>query len=300
MIDIHDLEITLGHKNIIKKVDVHVGENEFVGLIGPNGSGKSTMLKAVYRVISKYEGDIMVMGDELKRMTIHESALRTSVVPQHTYSPFDFKVIDVVLMGRSPHKKSMEFDNAEDRAIATEALKKVDMFEFADRSFFTLSGGEQQRIVLARAMAQQTPCMVLDEPTNHLDIKYQLQLMDVVKSLGLTVLAALHDLNIAAEYCDKLYLLKNGEVYAYGTPEEVLTPKNIMAVYGAEAIVTRSSNTGFLHIEYVSNHAKTARGEKTRPGWKEPRFFKTRTASADAVGSRRPGRPPGAFGLIAF
>lgn len=262
MIDIHDLFITLGHKDIIKKVDIHVGEKEFVGLIGPNGCGKSTLLKSVYRVIMKYGGEIIIMDKDLKETSIHESALKTSVVPQHTYSPFDFSVRDVVLMGRSPHKKSMEFDNAEDKAIADECLKKVDMLSFANRSFFTLSGGEQQRIVLARAIAQQTPCMILDEPTNHLDIKYQLQLMDVVRGLGLTVLAALHDLNIAAEYCDKLYLLKEGEVYAYGTPEEVLTSENIMAVYGAEAIVTRSENTGYLHIEYVSEHAKAhMRGE---------------------------------------
>ena len=259
MINIHDLEIALGRKNIIRKIDVNVGEGEFVGLIGPNGSGKSTMLKAVYRVISKYGGEILVMDRDLKNMSIHESALMTSVVPQHTYSPFDFKVRDVVLMGRSPHKKSMEFDNAEDKAIADECLRKVDMYEFADRSFFTLSGGEQQRIVLARAIAQETPCMILDEPTNHLDIKYQLQLMDVVRSLGLTVLAALHDLNIAAEYCDRLYMLKDGEVYTSGTPEEVLTSENIREVYGAEAIVTRSPNTGYLHIEYISNHSRQNR-----------------------------------------
>ena len=255
-IDLKQLEITLGSKNIIKKVDIHVGEKEFVGLIGPNGSGKSTILKAVYRVISKYAGDIFIGGDELRKTTAHESALRTSVVPQHTYSPFDFTVRDVVLMGRSPHKKPMEFDNQHDYDITNECLKKVDMLDFADRSFYTLSGGEQQRIILARAMAQQTPCMILDEPTNHLDIKYQLQLMDIVKSLDLTVLAALHDLNMAAEYCDKLYLLKAGEIYAYGTPEEVLTAENIRVVYDTEAVVTRSDNTGYLHIEYISNHAR--------------------------------------------
>ena len=251
MIDLKGVEISIGGKQI--------GEGEFVGLIGPNGSGKSTLLKAVYRMIQKYGGEIFVMGDELSGLTIGESALRVAVVPQHTYSPFDFTVRDVVLMGRSPHKKSMEFDNGEDYAIADDCLKKVDMYEFAFRSFYTLSGGEQQRIILARAMAQKTPCMILDEPTNHLDVKYQLQLMDVVRDLGLTVLAALHDLNIAAEYCDRLYLLKDGEVFTCGTPEEVLTPENIMAVYGAEAVVTRSSNTGYLHIEYISKHSKAGR-----------------------------------------
>ena len=261
MIDLKQLEITLGNKNIIKKVDINVGEKEFVGLIGPNGSGKSTILKAVYRVIAKYGGEIFIAGEELRNTTPHDSALKTSVVPQHTYSPFDFTVMDVVLMGRSPHKKPMEFDNQHDYDIASECLRKVDMESFSKRSFYTLSGGEQQRIILARAIAQETPCMILDEPTNHLDIKYQLQLMDIVKSLNLTVLAALHDLNMAAEYCDKIYMLKAGEVYAHGTPEEVLTPENILAVYGAEAVVTRSENTGYLHIEYISEHSKKMRNK---------------------------------------
>ncbi|MCQ2085373.1 MAG: ABC transporter ATP-binding protein [archaeon] len=255
MIDLNSVGIQIGHKIIVDDVTLEVKPGEFVGLIGPNGSGKSTLLKAVYRTLSKYTGNIVIDGSNLRDISIHDSALKTAVVPQHTYSPFDFKVIDVVLMGRAPHKKSMEFDNKEDFDIADECLKKVGMYEFRDRSFSTLSGGEQQRIVLARSMAQKTPCMVLDEPTNHLDIRYQLQLMDVVKSLGLTVLSALHDLNIAAEYCDRLYLLQKGKIVASGTPEEVLTPENLLNVYGVRASVNRSPNTGLLHIEYISDHA---------------------------------------------
>ena len=257
MINLEKVEIDLSKKKIIKGVDIDVDSGEFVGLIGPNGSGKSTLLKATYRVLKKYQGAILIDGTDIKTETIHESALKTAVVPQHSYSNFDFTVRDVVLMGRSPHKKAMEFDNKEDYAIADEALEKVGMSEFADRSFYTLSGGEQQRIVLARAMAQRTKCMILDEPTNHLDVKYQLQLMDIVKSLKVTVLCALHDLNIAGAYCDKLYLLKDGKVYCYGTPEEVLTPENILNVYGVHAVVTRSPNTGLLNVEYVPAHAKT-------------------------------------------
>lgn len=255
MIDLDNVGIKIGPKIIINDVTIEVRPGEFVGLIGPNGSGKSTLLKAVYRILRKYSGDIVIDGSELRNVSIHDSALKTSVVPQHTYSPFDFTVKEVVLMGRAPHKKSMEFDNKEDYDIANECLNKVGMRDFAERNFSTLSGGEQQRIILARAMAQRTPCMILDEPTNHLDIKYQLQLMDVVKSLNLTVLSALHDLNIAAEYCDRLYMLKDGKVVRSGTPEEVLTPENIMEVYGAKAYVYRSTHTGFLHIEYVSDHA---------------------------------------------
>ncbi len=142
-------------------------------------------------------------------------------------------------MGRSPHKRSMERDNAEDFRMVTEALEKVDMSAFANRSFSTLSGGEQQRVILARALAQDTPCLILDEPTNHLDIKYQLQLMDIVKGLGRTVISAVHDLNIAAMYCTYLYVMKNGRIVAEGSPAEVLTAEMIRSVYEVEARVFR-------------------------------------------------------------
>lgn len=250
MIDIENLEVTLSKKVIVDGVTIDVSRGEFVGIIGPNGSGKSTLLKTVYRVLKASEGTVMVDGTDIRDMTLKQSALKMSVVTQHNYYNFDFKAKDVVLMGRSPHKRNMEMDNAEDIRIVDEALERVGMTDFADRNFYTLSGGEQQRIVLARALAQQTPCMILDEPTNHLDVKYQLQLMDVVGCLGITVLAALHDLNIAAAYCDRLYLMKDGRIAYHGTPEEVLTEKNILEVYGVEATVSISPHTGLLNIEY--------------------------------------------------
>ncbi len=250
MIDIDHLQVTLSKKIIVDGVTLDVEKGEFVGIIGPNGSGKSTLLKTVYRVLKASDGIITIDGRDISEMTLKESALKTSVVTQHNYYNFDFKAKDVVLMGRAPHKKSMEMDNNEDYKIVDDALERVGMTDFAERSFYTLSGGEQQRVVLARALAQQTGCMILDEPTNHLDVKYQLQLMDVVGSLGVTVLAALHDLNIAAAYCDRLYLMKDGKVFTSGTPQEVLTEENILEVYGVKATVGISPNTGLLNIEY--------------------------------------------------
>lgn len=250
MIDVDELEVTLSKKIIVDGVSLEVTKGSFVGIIGPNGSGKSTLLKAIYRVLNPSSGTISIDGKDISSMSLKESALKTSVVTQHNYYNFDFKVKDVVLMGRSPHKRNMEMDNSEDHRIVDEALNRVGMIDFADRSFYTLSGGEQQRVVLARALAQQTECMVLDEPTNHLDIKYQLQLMDVVKGLGITVLAALHDLNIAAAYCDELYMMQEGKIVRQGTPEEVLTEDNIMEIYGTKAAVYKSPYTGLLHVEY--------------------------------------------------
>ena len=176
-----------------------------------------------------------------------------AVVSQHNYYDFDFSVGEMVLMGRSPHKKMMERDSYRDYEIMNDALKRVDMLHFKDRNFNSLSGGEQQRIILARALAQETDCLILDEPTNHLDIKYQLQLMNIVKSLDIEVIAAIHDLNIAAMYCDKIYVLKDGRIVAYGTPKEVLTKELIKEVYEVDAIVNEDKENDMINIFYKPN-----------------------------------------------
>ena len=252
MIDLSEVSISLGRKLIVDGVTINVGSGEFVGLIGPNGSGKSTLLKTIYRFLSPDSGAIMIDGTDVRSCTLKESALKTAMVAQHSYMNFDFKVKDVVMMGRSPHKKPMEFVSGKDYRIVEDALERVGMTEYADQSFSTLSGGEQQRVVLARALAQQTPCLVLDEPTNHLDVKYQLQLMDAVSESGLTVICALHDLNVAAKYCHRIYMMKDGRIRYSGTPEEVLTEKNIEEVYGVKVAVQRSERTGNLLVEYIS------------------------------------------------
>ena len=249
-IKVDDLNITLEKNNILKDINIEVDNKEVVGIIGPNGSGKSTLLKCIYRVLKPNDGAILLDNIDIKDMSVKESSKRLAVLSQHNNYNFDFTVKDIVLMGRSPHKKFMERDNKNDYDIANEALKKVDMFEFKDRSFQSLSGGEQQRVILARALAQQPQCLILDEPTNHLDIKYQLQLMRIVKGLGIEVIAAIHDLNIAAMYCDKIYVLKDGEVIKYGKPKDILTQELIKDVYevNTEVIVKEER----VHISYIS------------------------------------------------
>ncbi|MBR2093033.1 MAG: ABC transporter ATP-binding protein, partial [Candidatus Methanomethylophilaceae archaeon] len=173
-VDNVDISVSKPKKRIVDSASLHVDEGEFVGLLGPNGSGKSTLLKTIYRTMKRDSGDIVLDGKHLDDLSLKESALLMSVVTQHNYYNFDFKVEEVVMMGRTPHKKTMEMDDDNDRAIVEDALKKVNMLDMKNRNFSSLSGGEQQRIILARALAQQTPCLILDEPTNHLDIKYQL------------------------------------------------------------------------------------------------------------------------------
>ena len=250
------VQMFIGGRNILHSVDLHLHDREFLGIIGPNGSGKSTFLKCVYRVLKPTGGKILLDGRELDELSYRESALRLAVVAQHNFYSFDFSVLEVVLMGRSPHKNMLERDTPSDYAIARAALEKVGMDGFEARSFSTLSGGEQQRVILARALTQETDCLVLDEPTNHLDIKYQLQIMDIVKDLGVTVIAAVHDLNIAAIYCDRLVALKDGRIAGIGTPEELLTKDFIFDMYGVESRVRKDPDTGWTHIVYLPQRWK--------------------------------------------
>lgn len=245
----------LGGTEILHGLDIEARDRELLGIIGPNGSGKSTLLKCIYRVLRPSRGAVYLDGRELSGYTFKESAQKLAVVAQHNYYNFDFSVKDVVLMGRAPHKRALDRDNREDYRIVDEALDTVGMLPFAERSFSTLSGGEQQRVILARALAQQTPCLCLDEPTNHLDVKYQLQLMDLVRGLDRTVIAVIHDLNIAAMYCDRLYALKDGQIVGQGTPAQLLTPEFIRQVYEVDAEVITDSR-GELRILFHSSREK--------------------------------------------
>ena len=245
-----NIKVTLSAKEILKGISIEAENKEFVGIIGPNGSGKSTLLKCIYRILKANSGAVYLDNQELHSMSVRSSAKKMAVVAQHNYYNFDFSVREVVLMGRAPHKKTLERDNANDYAIVDHALKTVAMDSFADRTFSTLSGGEQQRVILARALAQQTPALILDEPTNHLDITHQLMLMKLVKGLDVTVISAIHDLNIAATYCDKIYVLNDGVLEGCGTPAEVLTPDLIKRIYQVDAEVVHDSK-GNMHILFI-------------------------------------------------
>ncbi len=249
-IETKDIEVAYNARKILKGISVHADDHEFVGIIGPNGSGKSTLLKCIYRILNPDAGQVFLDGEELHSMSIKKSALKLAVVAQHNYYNFDFSVREVVLMGRAPHKKTLERDNAEDYRIVDEALRTVQMDAFAERTFSTLSGGEQQRVILARALAQQTPALVLDEPTNHLDITHQIMLMELVKNLNQTVISAIHDMNIAAKYCDRIYVMKDGVLRAEGTPKEVLTPDMLREIYGVEAEIVHDSS-GQMHVLFL-------------------------------------------------
>ncbi len=235
MLQVENLSFKIKEKKILVQAGFQVHEGEFVGIIGPNGSGKSTLLKNVYKVLKPQEGKIMFMNRDLLTMSNREMAQQLAVVIQEQEASFDFTVEEVVMMGRHAKKKMMESENEADREIVHQTLRATGLYEIREQSFITLSGGEKQRAFIARALVQDTPCLLLDEPTNHLDIKYQLELMNLVKTQKKTVVAVIHDLNIASMYCDRLYALKEGKIVASGTPKQVLTPEFIKEVYEVEA-----------------------------------------------------------------
>ena len=243
------IQVSFGSKTILHDISLAIQDKEFVGIIGPNGSGKSTFLKCLYRVFQPSGGKIYFDGTELSSLSHHDTALKMAVVAQHSTVNFDFSVLEMVLMGRSPYKGLLDRDQLDDYEIARHALSEVGLSDFESRNFNTLSGGEQQRVILARALAQRTECLVLDEPTNHLDIKYQLELMTIVKRLDATVVSAIHDLNLAAIYCDRIIALKDGHIVCSGTPQDVLSPDTIRHIYGVSAMV-QTLPDGRLNIIY--------------------------------------------------
>lgn len=253
---VEDLAVSMAGKHIIRDIGMQVKTGEFVGIIGPNGSGKSTLLRSVYRVSQPSAGWIGLDGEDLYGLSTREVARRMAVVRQESSVEFDFSVLEIVMMGRSVHKRLFQADTALDIGICEDALERVGMREYGQRSFFSLSGGEKQRVLIARALAQQASFLVLDEPTNHLDIRYQLQVLDLVKMLGVTVLSALHDLNLAAMYCDRLYVMKDGEIVASGPPDEVLSPGLIRTVFEVEADVIMHPFTGKKHVYFFSQSCR--------------------------------------------
>ena len=248
---VKELKVTLSKKEIVKGIDLAVTNNKFIGLIGPNGSGKSTLLKAIYGVIKPNFGKVFISDKDINTYNKKSLAKTLGVVSQFNNINFDFKVIDIVLMGRAPYKGLLEQDNKADYDMALKALAQVGMIDFAQKSFSLLSGGEKQRVILARAITQSPKILILDEPTNHLDIKYQLEVMSIVKKLNICVLAALHDLTLASQFCDELYVLKDGYIVCHGAPSEVITEEIIKEVYDVDSNDYINPITNKLSIEYL-------------------------------------------------
>jgi len=251
-LEARQVSYSIQDQRILHEVSMQIREQQFVGLIGPNGSGKSTLLKNMYRLLKPENGTVLLNEQDIFKQSSKNIAKNLAVVSQETPVLFDFTVHDLVSMGRTPHKKLLELDQERDFQIVKDALNQTGITHLEKRSFGSLSGGEKKRVMVARALAQQAQILILDEPTNHLDIQHQLQLMDLIQTLHLTVVAALHDLNIAAMYCDQIYVLQQGQIVCSGTPEEVLTPALLQDVFGVYADIQTHPLTGKPYLTYVS------------------------------------------------
>jgi iron complex transport system ATP-binding protein len=217
---------------VLHSVDAQASNGEVVGLIGPNGSGKTTMLRTLYGALRPTGGSVTVDGVEVSAMKPTHIARRIMVVPQEGTPELPLAVAEMVLLGRAPLTSMFRSYSREDHRLAAAALQRVGARQLADRAFDTLSGGEKQRVLIARALTQGSDHLLLDEPTNHLDVRYQHELLALIGQLQVTTVVVLHDLNLAARYCDRLILLEAGRVVATGTPEEVLDPAVLEPVYG--------------------------------------------------------------------
>lgn len=257
-VQIEGVGVRVGATELLRGVDLDVPSGAVVGLVGPNGSGKSTLLRSVYRSLRPHRGVLRIAGDDVWSLSARQSATRVAVVAQDPGAEVELSVLDVVLMGRTPHKSALAGDSAEDRAVASAALARVDATHLAGRSVLTLSGGERQRVLLARALTQASPVLVLDEPTNHLDICHQLDLLTLVSELKVTALVALHDLNLAQSYCDLLAVLSGGQVVAVGPPAEVLTPRLVHDVFRLACVPIVHPGTGRVLLAFDRLPATTS------------------------------------------
>ena len=248
ILQLKDIAFQYGTREVLRGVSFDIHNGEIIGIIGPNGSGKTTLLKVIDGLLVPQQGEMLVRGGDIRQKSRRELAALLAFVPQEFSLVFPFTVREIVMMGRYYHLGGLQFEDGADYRIVEEAMARTDTLPFAERLINNLSGGERQRVLIARALAQQSDIMLLDEATAFLDIKHQLALFELIKKLnkenGLTVLIVTHDINLAAQYTDRIILLQGGKIHSLGRPAEVVTEENIRNVYEAEVLVDRSPRTG--------------------------------------------------------
>jgi len=255
-VSVHGVTFFYGSIRALDNVTFEVHEGEILGVTGPNGSGKTTLLKCINGVLRPRMGSVLINEVDLLQLDRKEVAKRIGVVPQGNGMFFPFTVLDVVLMGRTPHLGRLERETAKDLEIAENAMRLTNTLHLADRFIDEISGGERQRVFIARALAQEPKILLLDEPTSHLDLCHQLEILELIRELaknkGLTVIMVSHDLALASRYCDKLLLLSSGRIYSAGSPSDVLTRENIRNVYKIDVEVEYNERTKSMNIIPIS------------------------------------------------
>ena len=252
LLNVDGVECRYGSIKVLEDVNLRVEGGDFVGILGPNGSGKTTLLKSISRILKPHKGTILLNEADIYSLKSVDVAKQMAVVPQDTSIGFNFAALDIVLMGRNPHMKRFQMESETDIAVARKVMNLTNIWHLAERPINELSGGEKQRVIIARALAQEPKILLLDEPLTHLDIINQLEIMDLVKELcvkeKLIVLAVFHDFNLAARYCNSAIMLKNNRVFAAGSLTDVLTSENIKNVFHVDAIVKKHLVTNSIFV----------------------------------------------------
>jgi iron complex transport system ATP-binding protein len=256
LLNVDGVECRYGSVKILEDVNLSVKGGDFVGILGPNGSGKTTLLKSISRILKPYKGTILLNETDIYSLKNVDVAKQLAVVPQDTSISFNFSALSIVLMGRNPHMKRFQMESEKDMAVARKVMNLTNIWHLAERPINELSGGEKQRVIIARALAQEPKILLLDEPLTHLDIMNQLEIMDLVKDLcvkeKLIVLAVFHDFNLAARYCKSAIMLKDSRIFAAGNLTEVLTSENIKSVFNVDAIVQKHLVTNSIFVVPLS------------------------------------------------
>ena len=259
-LEIKDVDAYYGSVKILDGIDFSASHGELLGVIGPNGSGKTTLLRTISRILKPKVGTILLEGRDVQGMKDKEFSRNFAAVPQDTTINFDFSALDIVLMGRNPHLGRLELEGEKDIEIARRCMELTNCWHLAERPITELSGGERQLVIIARALTQEPKVLLLDEPTSHLDINYQIEIMELLKRLTseekLIVVAVIHDLNLAAQYCDRLALLHEGKIVSLGTQAQVLTAENIKNTFGADVIIKKHALTDHCFVSPVPSLLK--------------------------------------------
>ncbi|MTI67842.1 MAG: ABC transporter ATP-binding protein [Firmicutes bacterium] len=238
VIDVKDLHFKYYNQEILNNINIKVEKGSFVSILGPNGSGKTTLLKNICNFLKPNNGTICIKDKEVFKYKNKELAKNVAVVHQNNDVNFDFSIYDIVLMGRLPYQKKFKSESKKDHEIVKKNMKKTEIWKFKDKSIHEISGGERQRVMIARALSQQPDILLLDEPISALDIKHQMSILslckDLVKDKDISIITTLHDINLAARFSDLIILLDSGEIKSFDIPKKVLTAENIESVYGVK------------------------------------------------------------------
>ena len=245
IIKMSEIEYSFENKAILNKINIQIKQKEILGIVGPNGSGKTTVFNILCGLIKPNKGNIFIDGININNLSITQKSKLIALAPQNTIFPEDISVFELTVMGRNPYMNLLSWESLDDNKLAVQYINRVGILQLASKKLKHISGGERQLALIAMVLCQETPIILLDEPTSNLDIKNQLHIMDNINAIressNKTILINLHDLNLAAKYCDKIIFLKNGKVFSQGTPNEVITSENIRNVYGISANVLNSS-----------------------------------------------------------